>query len=198
VLWRQPPVLALAAVHGRALGRLEVPSTESPEAWASAGAAIRKLHDAPLPPWPGKRVDDLAARLEHECAWLVDNDVLPRHVVTRNRELAETVLRPWTPSFIHGDLQIAHVFLDDDDEVTAIIDWSEAAPGDALYDLASVTLAQEDRLDDLIAGYGADVDRDLIRAWWSWRSLVVVRWLFEVGYGLPEEFPEVAVLLANG
>src|SRR5688572_16725696 len=56
VLWRQAPVLALAAVPGRALGRLEVPSTASSKAWAAAGAAIRELHDAPLPPWPGKHV----------------------------------------------------------------------------------------------------------------------------------------------
>jgi hypothetical protein len=53
------------------------------------------------------------------------------------------VLRPWTPVFIHGDLQ---------------------------------------------------VDRDLIRAWWSLRCLTNVRWLAEHGYGSPDEFPEVAVL----
>ncbi|MFC8263977.1 DUF4158 domain-containing protein [Streptomyces sp. NPDC057291] len=45
VLWRKPPVLAIAAVPGRALGRLGAPSTASPAAWAAAGAAIRKLLD---------------------------------------------------------------------------------------------------------------------------------------------------------
>src|SRR3954468_2326020 len=50
ILWRKPPALALAAVRGRALGRLEDRSTASPAAWAAAGAAIRMLHDAPLPP----------------------------------------------------------------------------------------------------------------------------------------------------
>ena len=194
VLWRKPPVLALAAVPGTALGRLEQPSTASPAAWAAAGAAIRSFHDAPLPPWPGKSVDDLAARLDGECEWLLANDVLPADVITRNRRLAETVLRPWTPKFIHGDLQIVHVFVDEDDEVTGIIDWSEASRGDALFDLATLTLAHEEHLDDVIAGYGTDVDRDLIRGWWSWRSLVVVRWLVEAGYGSPDDFPEVAVL----
>src|SRR4051812_34980178 len=52
VLWRKPPVLALAAVPGTALGRLGEPSTASPAAWAAAGAAARMLHDAPLPPLP--------------------------------------------------------------------------------------------------------------------------------------------------
>src|SRR5437868_14712142 len=50
ILWRKPPALALAAVPGKALGRLEAPSTASPAAWSAAGAAIRRLHDAPVPP----------------------------------------------------------------------------------------------------------------------------------------------------
>ena len=193
VLWRKPPVLALAALPGRALGRLGEPSTASPAAWAAAGAAIRTLHDAPLPPWPGTTIDQLASRLADECDWLVANNVLPPNVVARNRHLAETVLRPWTPVFIHGDLHIEHVFVDGD-EVTGIIDWSEARQGDALYDLATLTLAHEEHLEDVISGYGVAVDRDVVRAWWSWRCLVAVRWLFENGYGSPEQFPEVAVL----
>jgi aminoglycoside phosphotransferase (APT) family kinase protein len=193
ILWRRPPVLALAALPGQALGRLQEPSTASPAAWSAAGAAIRTLHDAPLPPQPGPSLDELASRLADECDWLVAHDVLPVDVVTRNRRLAETVLRPWTEVFIHGDLQITHVFVDGD-EVTGILDWSEASAGDGLYDLATLTLAHEENLDDVIAGYGADVDVDLIRAWWSFRSLVAIRWLAGNGYGSPETFPEVAVL----
>lgn len=193
ILWRRPPVLALAALPGRALGHLGEPSTASPAAWAAAGAAVRALHDAPLPPWPGRDLDELASLLACESEWLVVNDVLPAEVVRRNRRLAETALRPWTPVFIHGDLQVDHVFVEGD-EVTGVLDWSEGAPGDALYDLATLTLGHPERLDDVIAGYGADVDRDLIRAWWSLRCLGNVRWLVEHGYGSPETYPEVAVL----
>jgi aminoglycoside phosphotransferase (APT) family kinase protein len=193
ILWRKPHVLALAALTGTALGRLQEPSTASPAAWVAAGAAARMLHDAPLPPWPGRSLNEFASSLDGECAWLVVNDVLPVDVVTRNRRLAETVFRPWTPVFIHGDLQITHVFVDGD-EVTGIIDWSEASQGDALFDLATLTLAHEEHLDDVVAGYGADVDRDLIRAWWSLRCLLNVRWLVEHGFGPLEEMPEVAVL----
>jgi aminoglycoside phosphotransferase (APT) family kinase protein len=193
ILWREPSVLALAALPGTALGRLEEPSTASPAAWAAAGAAVRALHQAPLPPWPGKSVDELASRLDSECSWLVANNVLPIQVVTRNRRLAEAALRPWTPTFIHGDLQLTHVFVDGD-EVTGIIDWSEAAQGDPLFDLATLTLAHEEHLDDVLAGYGAHVDRDLIRGWWAWRSLVVVRWLSEHDFGSIETYPEIAVL----
>jgi hypothetical protein len=56
---------------------------------------------------------------------------------TRNRRVAEAALRPWTPVFTHGDLQVTHVF--------------------------------------------ADGDVDVIRAWWSLRSLQAARWLIEHG-----------------
>jgi phosphotransferase family enzyme len=110
ILWRKLPVLALAALPGTALGHLGEPSTASPAAWAAAGAALRALHNAPLPPWPGRDVDALASHLAGEREWLVANDVLPADVVTRNRRLAGTAFRPWTPVFVHGDLQIDHVF----------------------------------------------------------------------------------------
>jgi aminoglycoside phosphotransferase len=193
ILWRKPPVLALAALPGTALGHLGEPSAASPAAWAAAGAAARTLHDAPLPPWPGPSIGELASRLDGECEWLVASGVLPAGLVTRNRQLAETALRPWTPVFIHGDLQVDHVFVDGD-EVTGVVDWSEASQGDALFDVAVLTLGHKEHLADVAAGYGTGVDRDLIRAWWSLRCLTNVRWLAEHGYGPPEEFPEVAVL----
>jgi aminoglycoside phosphotransferase (APT) family kinase protein len=181
VLWRQPPVLALAALSGTALGRLGAPSTASAAAWTAAGAAVRRLHDAPLPPWPGQNLDEVATRLEAGCEWLITQGVLPTDVVTRNRRIAETALRRWTPVFTHGDLQLDHVFVDGD-EVTGLIDWSEAGRGDAMFDLAILTLGHEERLHEVVAGYGNDVDLDVIRAWWSLRSLVAARWLIEHGF----------------
>ena len=83
--------------------------------------------------------------------------------------------------FIHGDLQVDHVFVDGD-EITGVIDWSEAGRGDALFDLAVLTLGHEEHLGDVVAGYGADVDLEVIRAWWSLRSLVAARWLIEHGF----------------
>jgi aminoglycoside phosphotransferase (APT) family kinase protein len=203
VLWREPGVLALAALPGTALGHLGAPSASSTETWVAVGAAIRELHDAPLPPWNGRSVAELASRLADECEWLVANEVLPADVITRNRRLAEQVLRPWQSVFIHGDLQVDHVFVSADtvsgdrvsgDEVTGILDWSEACRGDALFDLATLTLGYPEHLADLVAGYGGEVDRELIRGWWSLRCLSNVRWLTEHGFGSPEQLPEVAVL----
>ncbi|HEX3299378.1 MAG TPA: phosphotransferase [Actinomycetota bacterium] len=196
VLWREPHVLALAAVPGVALGRLGEPSPASPEAWAAAGAAARKLHDAPLPPWPGETLDEIASELDTECDWLLANDVLPTDLITRNRRVAEAALRSWIPVFTHGDLQITHVFVDGD-EITGVIDWSEAARGDALWDLATLTLGHEEHLADVVAGYGADVDVEVIHAWWSLRSLVAARWLIEHGFDPSEPGCEFDVLRSS-
>src|SRR3954467_1078832 len=112
VLWRKPPVLALAALPGSALGRLGEPSTASSAAWAAAGAAVRLLHDAPPPPWPGQSLEEKASNLDNECAWLLANDLLPTALVTPDRLVAEAALRPCTPASMHGDLQTAHVCLE--------------------------------------------------------------------------------------
>ncbi|WP_210418197.1 phosphotransferase family protein [Ruania zhangjianzhongii] len=181
VLWREDPVLAIAAVPGRALGALGEPSTASPAAWAAAGAAIRTLHDAPLPPWPGPDLSDIRSKLDRECEWLLANAVLPADVIRLNRDIADAALRPYAPAFIHGDLQIAHVFVEHD-EVVGIIDWSGASRGDAMFDVATVTLGHEEHLDDLLVGYGEGADREVIRAWWSLRSLNISRWLIEHGF----------------
>jgi aminoglycoside phosphotransferase len=193
VLWRRPPVLALAALPGKALGRLGEPSTAAAAAWAAAGAAARLLHDAPLPPWPGQSLDEVASRLDGECGWLIANGVLPADLVLRNRRIAEAALRPWTPVFTHGDLQVTHVFADDD-QITGVIDWSEAGRGDAMYDVATLTLGHEERLGDVVAGYGSDVDLDVIRGWWSLRSLRAARWLIEHGFDPSSPGCEFAVL----
>ncbi len=68
------------------------------------------------------------------------------------------------------------------DEITGVLDWSEAGQGDALYDLAILTLGHEEHLGDVVTGYDADIDLDVNRAWWSWRSLMAIRWLAEHGF----------------
>lgn len=197
VLWQQPPVLALSVVPGTALGRLGNPSAHPSSAWIAAGAAIRALHDAPPPPKVGPSLDQRAAKLADECAWLIDNDVLPAELVNRNRRICEAALRPRTPVFVHGDLQVCHVFVEGD-EVTGVIDWSEGAQGDPMLDLAVLTYGHPEHLDDIAAGYGDGFDLDAIRGWWSFKCLTSIRWLVEHGYGPAEDMPEVAVLGSQG
>ena len=95
--------------------------------------------------------------------------------------------------FTHGDLQVAHVFAGGT-EITGVLDWSEAGPGDALYDLASLTLGHQEHLGDVVGRLGTDVDLDVIRAWWSLRSLRAVRWLVEHGFDPSSPGCEVDVL----
>jgi hypothetical protein len=45
---------------------------------------------------------------------------------------------------------------------------------DALYDLATFPVGHEEHLGEVLAGYGADADVDVIHAWWSLRSLLIV------------------------
>lgn len=150
------------------LGLLGEPSPASAAAWSATGAAVRILHDAELPQWTSSQDQQRPVRgsrdtakfprlLDAECEWLIANGVLSAEAIRRNRQIAEAALRPWTPVFIHGDLQIVHVFVD---------------------------------------GYGDDVDMDVIRSYWSLRSLMSTRWLAEHGSGAPSTFPEFAVLIA--
>jgi aminoglycoside phosphotransferase (APT) family kinase protein len=199
MLWHKPSVLAVSAVPGTVLGRIGSPSPSSPAAWAAAGAVVRKLHDAPAPPWDaggGQNIYELAAKLDEECKRLVRNGLLPADMVARNRAIAEAALRPYTPAFIHGDLHVTHVFADGD-EITGIIDWSEGGRGDAVRDLASLTLAHPEHLSDVLAGYGGDVDLELVHAWWSMRALLVVRWLSEHGFNPFSPGGEADVLRAR-
>ena len=195
--WHRPPVLALTALAGGPVGRLGEPDHASTHAWRAIGAALRTLHDSPLPPWPDLTEAALQARISDGCTWLLANGVLPPDVIERNRELAEGVIRGYEPAFIHGDLHIEHVFVDGA-TVTGLIDWPEARVGDPLYDLASLALGHPERLDDLEAGYGCPIDRGIVRGWWSWRCLGSVRWLYENGYGEPDTLPETAVLRSLG
>ena len=95
VLWRKPPVLALAALPGPALARLGEPSHASPAAWAAAG---RRRTDGCTTrrcrPGPAGSSTGWTSSSTRECAWLVANGVLPADLVTRNREIAEAALRP--------------------------------------------------------------------------------------------------------
>jgi RimJ/RimL family protein N-acetyltransferase/aminoglycoside phosphotransferase len=196
VLWHRPHVLALAALPGQALGRLGAPSPASAAAWSAAGAVVRRLHDSPPPPWAGRGPDRYRGELEEECGWLVAHDVVPAEVVDRNRHLAGAVFRPYSPVFTHGDLQLDHVFADGD-EITGVLDWSEGGEGDPLFDLAILTLGHEERLDEVLTGYGRRVDLEVVRAWWSVRSLTAIRWLVEHGFDPATPGGEIDVLLAR-
>ena len=196
VRWHHPPVLALARLPGRPLALPGEPVRTSPAAWAAAGELVRRLHALPLPPWPGWRLPDDARVYVAACERvIVDRRLVEPSSVARVVAMVEPALRPVSPVFTHGDLQPAHVFVDGD-AVTGVIDWSDACRGDALFDLAVLTVGFEERLDDVLRGYGdaGDVDREVIRGWWALRRLAGVRWMAEHGF---DPSGDVAALVAS-
>ncbi|MDP9792899.1 hypothetical protein J2S43_001411 [Catenuloplanes nepalensis] len=55
----------------------------------------------------------------------------------------------------------------------------------------------EGHLADVLTGYGTHVDVDVIRAWWSLRSLLAIRWLAQHGFDPSAPGCEIDVLKAR-
>ena len=114
-------------------------------------------------------------------------------MITRNRRLAETVLRPWTPVFIHGDLQVDHVFVDGD-EVTGILDGPKR-PGAMPCSISPRSRSDTQSTTATSSPDMAPTSTATLSAPGGRRRLTNVRWLTEIGgYGPPDDFPEVAAL----
>ena len=172
-----PPVLIMSVVPG-----LELASESGPADWAAVGAVLRRWHDAApadrfAPFWPEARdwalayLDDpapaarLTARVRARLGRLVD-----RVPVTPRRTVA-----------LHGDCAAYHWFLDDG-VVTGVIDFGDVGTGDPVWDLATLTLFDHERLDDVLDGYDADaaVRADVEATLWPHRvlrHLGAVAWL---------------------
>ena len=187
VLWRRHPVLALQRVPGAPLAAAGRPPMASPRAWAAAGEMARTLHQQPVSgTWPAWYGQDAPVFLEAACSWLTDHHVVARAHVEAHRDRASAALRPFDAVVIHGDLQPAHVFVGGG-AVTGVIDWADACLMDPLFDLAVLTVAHPEHLDDVLVGYGADVDVEVIRGWWAFRRLGSVRWLVEHGFDATDD-----------
>lgn len=179
ILWHRPPVLALQRVRGLSLSDLGGSGTTA-ASWQAAGAAARVLHEHPTSgtwrAWYG--ADD--GFLDGERRWLIDRGLTSPEVVDAWRELAAVVRRQFDPVVIHGDFKADHVFVEEG-LVTAVIDWADTTVMDPLFDLAVLTIDHPQRLDDVVAGYGREVDREVVRGWWAMRRLTGIRWHIEHG-----------------
>lgn len=181
VLWEQPNVVALGAVGGTPIGLAGEESTASPAAWRAAGAMAQQIHSTPLPPWNSWSWEEYRDHLDSRTRWLIDADVTAAADVRAVRAQAGIVLRPFVPTFIHADLQAAHVFVDGD-EVVGVIDWEDAEAGDPHFDIAVLTMGHREHLDDVLAGYGKPLDLDLIRGWCAFRRITALCWWIEHGF----------------
>jgi aminoglycoside phosphotransferase (APT) family kinase protein len=193
VLWWHdgpPALLALAAVPGTSLAKLGEPSPHPPAAWSKAGAICRQLHAAPPPARLARSMDEagLPAAIAGARTWLLANAPVAAAVVEARAAFAHDMLdhRDAPAVFIHGDFQAEHVIIHDGD-VAAIIDWADAGHGDPLFDLAVLTQGHRERLDDVIEGYGTDVDRDVVRGYWTLGKMRGVRWMLGHGFDASDD-----------
>ena len=110
VLWRKPPVLALAAVPGTVLAppRRAVDRVGGRVgrglALSSGGCTTRRCRPLPAPR-PGTSGRRKPTSTSYQL--MIANAVLPADLVARNRRIAEAALGSLTPVFAHGDLHIA-------------------------------------------------------------------------------------------
>ena len=165
--------------HSAASGE---PSTASPTAWARrvppygcarrAAAAMARPQPRQDRSAPGQR-----------CEWLLTNGGLPADLVTRNRTIAKAALRPWTPVFRTATCGSPTCSLTV--RVTGVINWSKAARAMPCTTSPSSRSAPEHLGEVRRLRHRRDLD--MIRAWWSLRSLLAVHWLIERGFDRPRQ-----------
>ncbi len=135
------------------------PSTASSAAWPRRVPPCGSCMTRPCA-LAGRSLDEKAADLDSECTWLLRTTFF-RPTWSASREVAEAALRPWTPVFMHGDLEVADVFVEGD-EIDGVLT-VRGRPRRWMYDLASLTLGHPEHLEDVVTGYGGDVDLDVVR-----------------------------------
>lgn len=161
VLWHEgPPAVYVAEfVDGDELG------AESPDSWWRAtGAALRRLHgDAATEGFPyfGGR-DSWWGWLHEWTEYERDRALSDGFVAPASVERLTAMLRRAfagraepSPALLHGDCGPYHWLLRDE-ALVAALDFGDAGLGDPVYDLATLTLWDRDRLPAVLAGYGAD------------------------------------------
>lgn len=186
VLWWNdgpPAALAVSALSGSPLGRFGEASPHGPEVWARVGGFVRELHVAPVPDWLEAVGGSWATVIDELKEWLLRDTSAPASVIEARASFAHSVLdeRRTEPVFVHGDLQAAHVIVDGG-EVAGVIDWSSVGAGDPLLDLAALTVGHREYSSAVLDGYGADVDLDALRGYWTLCRMNGVRFMVEHGF----------------
>ena len=178
IRWRKPTVLALAALSGKALGRLANPQPRRPPRGLRpvpppGDCTMHPCRPGPSGAWASSR--RVSTPNATGCS-PTTSFLPPSSTVTVDLPRLHSAV---DPCVLHGDLQVAHVFVDDD-QVTGVIDSSDACQGDALFDLAVLTLDARSAL-VMSCQLQHRVVLDVIRAWWAleawWRSAGDRGWL---------------------
>jgi aminoglycoside phosphotransferase (APT) family kinase protein len=203
LIWHQPgppAVLAIARVAGRPLANYDEPEFFGAHEWRAVGAALRALHrDTPITDAAGAAgvagVRAFPAHLDGYASWFRRTGVGDLALIERLTTEAAALFATHQPQSarLHGDCQSGHFFLDDG-AVSGVIDWADTGVGDPLADLAVLTIDHRHRLDDVLAGYGDDVDVAAIRQYWILRKFAVMHWRVDHGLGIDADLAELPAL----
>jgi len=138
------PFLIVDRVHGRNAESLGVVPPQPRQAWRRLGADVARLHLSTRPPPPGQPWPD-ESRDPRELVELRAQDGWVSSLEVRRfqawLDLLAPLVAPSPPVFVHGDLQMSNVILDQaTGEYRALIDWGGARGGNAADDFSVVPL----------------------------------------------------------
>lgn len=154
---------------------------------ASLGKALAALHEVPTSVlenagFPAYSATEYRDRRLAELDAAAATSHVPTRLLTRWEKALEDVGRwKFQPTVVHGDLVAEHVLVDGD-EVSGVIDWSDAKVADPADDLAWIAVgADEDALESVLEAYSharrETTDRHLaVRARLA-GELALARWL---------------------
>jgi aminoglycoside phosphotransferase (APT) family kinase protein len=181
-----PAVLVMTRVPGSPLTSA---MGEAPA--AQAGAALGRVHELPAaPPYSGGQ-----HRWEEFVAWWAEREAATcarlgilsgaEAAAAASRIAAARDLLARRPTvLIHGDLQPDHVVVAAG-RLTGLIDFVDAQPGDALLDVAVLTLWDRALTGPVLRGLGLAADGTtalLLDRYQLLRHLAAAAWLYERGH----------------
>lgn len=183
--------MLMAWVDGEAIPRrvMREPALQDaratlPRGLGTALAALRAMDTSALGTHAPSPVDAAATALEAVRAQLDETGQALPTLELALRWLRLRLPPPTPPSVVHGDFRLGN-FIVGPDGLRAIVDWEFWHLGDPAEDLAWVCarpwrfgvdaqpVAGIGPLDELLGGFGGDVDRDRLR-WWG--VLVQAKW----------------------
>jgi Ser/Thr protein kinase RdoA (MazF antagonist) len=189
--------IATRFIDGTPLTRIR-----APDAWRAAGRVLRRVHaiepdgmwgkglDAPDSTWRASIDAHLVYALD-DCGRELGFDSAQAARI-RDACAASPVFDAPMRAWCHGDCQPDHFLIDPaTNDVIALIDWSDHGKADAAWDLAVLTLDDEEMLTAVLDGYApsAEERRHIAAALPLLRVLRLLgeaHWLFQHGYPYDE------------
>lgn len=156
------------------------------DALVEAGRAIRRYHRTGGPGYGlvqirngsaagtfgswADRIADIVAKTEP----LVRHGVITAELADGFRaavaDHADAIAYEGEGALLHCDLKPAHLFVADG-WLSAIIDWGDTSYGDPLYDVARLSVADDEIFRPALEGYGLELDADLSRSLACYRAI---------------------------